>query len=622
MFSIAAAAGPPSRVSNLLESTSSFFETGDDGVVRLRDLDANQLEQLEQAQQTLSESANFRPGAKGTHAQLDLHLREYRRSMILWFTMQKRADELQSQNDLEDANDQLFFPQNAAQMFANIEWYLTFICPALRPRSRADDRISIRTLTTRRWSMIHWMNIHLDHPPSYSKLQAMTNRALYYVAEKHGVRPGSKQKPYFGRPELQYLIDMDIASTPVEVAESHHLLWTLAFICGIRPGAAGMSSHRPDNYLRWKNVIITRDLEDNHRFVSTWNFPNQKGYQDLSSKARETENNPSLELIVNPPNNSDNIPICPTYRLLIIALRRGLLASYTTVQELLSDDKAFIHIKPECLEQPIFYAVKHGGSALDKTRAASAKSFSTYMKLRTEHRGLETATIYAFRREFGTRIDRQVGRSAARRAMHHGPGSSTYEQYYERGNFDLDVGYLAYGALSEGPNTRDMASAQHPVLYRVELHMSEAAKREQINEYVSRWTSADASHLEVIRARRYARKALRDLAKDVFNQTVTLDQIQSRRDELNDKSKLMQAVYDRARASAESANPSEEDDENENYMYDSQSDDEASQPDVDEEVDINTAVEVEDDDDDDDQSTGEQSTYLQYAFLKAQRESY
>jgi hypothetical protein len=244
------------------------------------------------------------------------------------------------------------------------------------------------------------------------------------------------------------------------------------------------------------------------------------------------------------------------------------------------------------------------------------------MKLRTEHRGLETATIYAFRREFGTRIDRQVGRSAARRAMHHGPGSSTYEQYYERGNFDLDVGYLAYGALSEGPNTRDMASAQHPVLYRVELHMSEAAKREQINEYVSRWTSADASHLEVIRARRYARKALRDLAKDVFNQTVTLDQIQSRRDELNDKSKLMQAVYDRARASAESANPSEEDDENENYMYDSQSDDEASQPDVDEEVDINTAVEVEDDDDDDDQSTGEQSTYLQYAFLKAQRESY
>lgn len=131
---LSAVAPPPVQTMNFLESAELFFEIGDDGVSRLRELNDEQLEQLEDADRTLEESKDFRIGAGSTLARLDLHLTEYRHTMILRFRLENRLDELLCQDSRMPDNDHLFFPNNLEQMYENIGWYLTVICPRIRPR--------------------------------------------------------------------------------------------------------------------------------------------------------------------------------------------------------------------------------------------------------------------------------------------------------------------------------------------------------------------------------------------------------------------------------------------------------------------------------------------------------
>lgn len=153
---------PPPLKPTFLESAASFFETDDNGVIHLRELDDNQLEELEEADRTLTESAEFRIGAASTHDRLDRHLLEYRQSMIIRFKFEQKDDQLNTQDPKTNANDSLFFPRdNNDQVYANVGWYLTWVSRRLEPRDRKDKAIKLPTLASRRWSMLHWMKVRL-----------------------------------------------------------------------------------------------------------------------------------------------------------------------------------------------------------------------------------------------------------------------------------------------------------------------------------------------------------------------------------------------------------------------------------------------------------------------------
>jgi len=174
---LSAVAPPPAPTLGFFESTELFFELGEDGVSRFRELNNEQLQELEEVDKTLEESREFRVGATSTLARLDLHLNEYRRAMILRFRLENKVDELLSQDSRTPDNDQLFFPNNLEQMYDNIRWYLTIICPKLRPRKK-EGVVKLPTLVSRRWSMLHWLKMYLDWSPNYKQLQAKTNQAL------------------------------------------------------------------------------------------------------------------------------------------------------------------------------------------------------------------------------------------------------------------------------------------------------------------------------------------------------------------------------------------------------------------------------------------------------------
>ncbi|KAK3717424.1 hypothetical protein LTR37_005814 [Vermiconidia calcicola] len=549
---------PPPLKPTFLESAASFFETDDNGVIHLRELDDNQLEELEEADRTLTESAEFRIGAASTHDRLDRHLLEYRQSMIIRFKFEQKDDQLNTQDPKTNANDSLFFPRdNNDQVYANVGWYLTWVSRRLRPRDRKDKAIKLPTLASRRWSMLHWMKVYLDHAPNYRTLQAKTNKALYFAAKNHlrtladystsryGVEPSRYNKSYFGRHELQYLIDQDTAATSnILVAESHHLAWILACICGLRPGAIGRSRFRPNSYLRWEHIAITREPSDKHKFLLKLTLPFMKGFQDMSRL--EQGGDGSMELTINPPENPDNIPICPTHRFIIIALRRGLLKSYTTFQELLEDDRVNILIKDEKRGDFIFPAVKPRGLELDLSKPASSASFSTYLNKRAVENGFSSnVSMYSFRRKAGTEVDRVEGRATARRFLHHAPQSTTFEKSYDQGNFDLDVARIMYG---EERGTAQLKERHHEVLFRAELHMTQAEQRQQIESAVSAWARTDAPNLEleIRRCRRYAKKALRQLATELHRESFTQEQLEQRMASLKGTSKLTDAMYQRA----------------------------------------------------------------------------
>ncbi|KAK5702459.1 hypothetical protein LTR17_022292 [Elasticomyces elasticus] len=569
---------PLPKQAHFLESSSDFFIV-ENGVTKLRELTEEETAQLAETSRVAEKNRDFRTGSVTTHERLDRHLREYRRCMIFNFALQNRKHELLTEDDSESDNDRIFFPNdNLDQIYANIGFYFTYICPRLKARSNKDSVVKISTLAVRRWSMLYWMKMYLDNPPGFRRLQAKTNPALYGAAQEYGVKPSNFKRTYFGRYELQYLMDKDLELTVnMEIAECHHLAWNLAYVCGIRPGAIGWHRGRPNSFLRWEHISIRRSVSDSKKFVLDLTLPFMKGHQDLDKL--EDGHDGSLELTLEPPNNPDNIPICPTYRLLVIAIRRGLLKSYTTVDQLLNGKGEKIIFKPEALTQPIFFATKPGGYQLTRTPASSS-SFSSYLSKRASDNGFpDGCTIYSFRGELGTKIDRLKDRATARRVLHHNPNSKTFEKHHDKGNYDLDIGRIAYG---EEEKSAEMIASSHAILYRAEMHLTLPEQRAAIEAAVDEWTPAGASTNEVRRTRRLARTAIKDLAASVFKESFTHDQLKSRMAALNGMPNLTKAMYEHARDKMQAANLAStetDNDDNDDNDNDNEEDDEDDAPD-------------------------------------------
>lgn len=120
-----AARPPPSALRpNFLESAAEFFEMDEEGNTRLRDLSDDQLQQLEAADQTLTESYNFRMEAAGTIDRLDRHLLEYRNAMIIRFKFENKLHELNSADPRSQDNDHIFFPKGNPEQVSITSLYV------------------------------------------------------------------------------------------------------------------------------------------------------------------------------------------------------------------------------------------------------------------------------------------------------------------------------------------------------------------------------------------------------------------------------------------------------------------------------------------------------------------
>jgi hypothetical protein len=375
-------APPPARRQSLNDFFEGFFEDQDDttGIVQLND---EQLARIDEIEQTVGDSDGYIVGAASTAARHDRHLGEYRNTCILQFIKEGRQSELIIKNNLGPENDSMFFPEDRDAFWKLVKIYLTWMSKQVQPRSSTDTKPRLATIANRRWSILHWARVYMKSPPTFRALQAHTNKALFFAVNKFGVNTDRRDKPFFGRHELRYLIDHDLEDTNAfDVAESHHAVWTLALVCGVRPGAIGFSTHRRGNYLRWKDLSINRDPEAPHKFQLTIEFPYMKGFQDASAIERGHENEGYLRLTLRAPDNPDNILLSPTYRILAIALKRGVLAQYNTIEELLTGTHVEVMIKLENLNDPIFLAATPGGRSLEPKMPASAAALTAERQLR------------------------------------------------------------------------------------------------------------------------------------------------------------------------------------------------------------------------------------------------
>ena len=86
-----------------------------------------------------------------------------------------------------------------------------------------------------------------------------------------------------------------------------------------------------------------------------------------------------LRVTIMPPKASENLIFSVPHRLLGITLRRGALASISTIDELLDGDSNFITIKPDFLDKPIFLRLKPRGLGIDNDEPLTVNWLTQYL---------------------------------------------------------------------------------------------------------------------------------------------------------------------------------------------------------------------------------------------------
>lgn len=291
----------------------------------------------------------------------------------------------------------------------------------------------------------------------------------------------------------------------------------------------------------------------------------------LKQAATLDKNSPkSVVFPISTPNDPQNIPLSPVYRLLIILLRRGFLRHYSTVQELLDGKHHNITIKDSALDLPIVIRGNPRGRGLDPAGiAATALSLSAYMGKRTHMIGFpEGSTMYAWRREAGQNVSQVASLDKVRQFMAHKPNSSTFQEWYQNEVFDLDVFAIA---ANEKQQTRGYFSdTNSAAILRADLVSTSLQRKALVNAWVEdqprvkglrNSTSPDDKRelkRELRRLRDIGSKALAAAARKEYETNRTADDIAARKKELSNPSKIFTMITERAQAQAATQNEDED----------------------------------------------------------------
>jgi hypothetical protein len=405
------------------------------------------LDFINDLQNRARELRSFRWQAPSTQSRQDRHL-------YLYLELIKTLEDLDDDTPHAAVHDHAF-PQDHEKLYEYLETYLVLCFKTTKPRSKyGAAEIAWGTLTKFRLSMLFWV------PRIYAQLKraAPTNSAVFnrmtttmrglHAQDRTTVTPiFATPKTHLGLTELRQLIESDMMRTAcIANAEQHHLAWCLGRYLALRPGLIGAEGYNgPGNtrhkpHLVWRDVKLQRDPNGKGRLTAIITINYWK--QTLDADTNQNQYGPKTFTLVSPPN-PDQLIFSVPHRLLVIALRRGILVDYDNIDDLIDGDRFNITIRDDQLEEPILYASAPRGLTLDTSKPLNANALTEYIRQRGRALGYPfPITFYSIRRRTATDLAITYGKDLAREVMGHSAESRTLETSY----LDLRQGFNATAA--------------------------------------------------------------------------------------------------------------------------------------------------------------------------------
>ncbi|ETS79940.1 hypothetical protein PFICI_07469 [Pestalotiopsis fici W106-1] len=198
------------------------------------------------------------------------------------------------------------------------------------------------------------------------------------------------------------------------------------------------------------------------------------GLPDPERGLRKAENLRTIKAPTPSPTSYDHLIFSIPHRLLTIALRRGILVDYSSLDDLLNSDDHQIRIKRAAFDQPVIRGSVPRGLGVSED-PVSAHSLTEYLKLRGQWLGYEESITYtSIRRRSATELSLSIGRDDVRAVMNHEPDSRILEKYYLNGTGFRDMTALGLGIRgTEGDQSEVLAQQNHPLAIGAISHNAE-----------------------------------------------------------------------------------------------------------------------------------------------------
>lgn len=133
------------------------------------------------------------------------------------------------------------------------------------PRIMTDTRPKLRGAIDRRTQLEKWIleKRKSDKPIFTKRMNREITKGIQSAAKTSWVGriygAANVTEVFFGRFELRQLLDWEsINSISREASEQHEFAWCLGCCCGIRPCSLGELPTRKGQFLRWRDIVITR----------------------------------------------------------------------------------------------------------------------------------------------------------------------------------------------------------------------------------------------------------------------------------------------------------------------------------------------------------------------------
>jgi hypothetical protein len=377
------------------------------------------------------ELRSFRWQAPATQARQDRHL-------FLYLETIRSFENLPEEMSHAELHKHAF-PEDHEKLFEYLSWFLIFSFKTTKPRSiYGTPEIAWGTLATIRGSMLYWIariygQLNRNPPSNTAAANAMsTVMNGLNVRERTTVDPiFATVKTHLGLTEIRQLIECDMMRTAcIANAEQHHLAWCLGRFLALRPASIGAETFtgpgntRRQPHLVWRDVILRRDTEKG-RFSAIITIRHWKHTRDADAD----RSGPKTYTLVSPP--ADQLIFSVPHRLLVIAVRRGILVNYTTMDELLAGTHLNITVRDDHLDEPILYASAPRGLQLDTTKPLNAIGLTDYIRERGKILGYpHPITFYSIRRRAATDLSVMYGKELSREVMGRTSDSRTLETSY------------------------------------------------------------------------------------------------------------------------------------------------------------------------------------------------
>ncbi|KAK7522788.1 uncharacterized protein IWZ02DRAFT_450515 [Phyllosticta citriasiana] len=345
----------------------------------------------------------------------------------------------------------------------------------------------------------------------------------------------------------------------IENSEQHQLACCLGRMLAVRPGTLCPGPSGRNKPLSWGDIKITT-CDEPGQFNINVEFENIA--IKISNNPDQQEDHP-LNVTIKSATSHEDLIFSPSHRLLVIAIRRGLLQGISTLEELLNTNLQIIQVKPEYLNEPIFYQSTPKGTSLNFNKPLRAASLTDYLRNRSHALGYPSGiTFYSIRRKIASDLVRRVGLETARNMMGHAPESHTLKRSYLSLGPTLDVQAIATEAPMQAGGVSDQFVAEWAPFAQSRLSDTGIQKTRgaALRAYAAKPVEMDPAYphgASVDQLKAYRKKVRRRAQMDLMDQERTLEQSRMTRAEFRDRlgatkaSSFAKAVLDRAAQSVQ-----------------------------------------------------------------------